>query len=194
MEVEWTLDTDLKPQLRLSGTNFRARDVEYSLRSTVRDHFKRRRLTKSDQGKVYEVTTAAAPPSRFLHNGDFTRFAEWRLSHRSRMDCVPLNGTHHFRGIDKRCRRCGHDNETLPYVLNHCKTHLSAVTRRRNAVLDRLAKALVLREGTTVQVNQTVPVRTTGFDLFLSSTGRRSPLQSSIWQPTSKIGLPHWRR
>jgi hypothetical protein len=78
INVEWTLDSDLQPRLQLNGANLRARDVEYFLRSAVRDHFRRRLLNKSDQGKMYEVTSAAAPPNHFLRNGDFTRFAEWR--------------------------------------------------------------------------------------------------------------------
>jgi hypothetical protein len=112
-------------------------------------------LNKPDQGKVYEVTSAAASPNHFLRNGDFTRFAEWRFIHRARLDCVPLSGARRFGGGDKWCRRCGHDNETLPHVINRCKTHFAAVIRRHNAVLDRLVKALMPREGTTVRVNQT---------------------------------------
>jgi hypothetical protein len=75
INVEWTLDSDLKPWLQLIGANLLARDVEYSLRTAVRDHFRRRLLNKPDQGKVYEVTSAAAPPNHFLRNGEFTRFA-----------------------------------------------------------------------------------------------------------------------
>jgi hypothetical protein len=157
INVKWTLNTDLHPQLQLNGSSLRARDAEYSLKSAVREQFRRRLVNKPDQGKVYEVTSAASPPNHFLRNGEFTCFAEWRFVHRARLDCVPLNGTHRFGGGDKRCRRCGHDNETLPHVLNHWKTHLAAVTRRHNAVLNRLVKALEPHEGTTVCVNQTVP-------------------------------------
>jgi hypothetical protein len=157
INVEWVLSTDQQLQLQLNGVHLRARDVEYSHRSAVREYFWRRLLNKPDQGKVYEVTSASEPPNHFLRNGDFTRFAEWRFIHRARLDCVPLNGVRRFGGGDKRCRRCEHENKTLPHVLNHCNTHLAAVTRRHNAVLDRLVKALVPREGTTVLVNQTVP-------------------------------------
>ena len=120
-------------------------------------YFRRRLLKKPDQGKVYEVMSATTPPNHFLRNGDFTRFADWRFIHRAQLDCVPLNGARRFGHGDKRCRKCGHENETLPHVLNHCKAHLVAVTRRHNSILDRLVKALVPREGTTVRVNQCVP-------------------------------------
>jgi hypothetical protein len=157
ISVEWALGTDLQPQLQLRGVSLRASDVEYSLRQAVREYFRRQLLNKPDQGKVYEVTSATAPPNHFLRNGDFTSFAVWRFIHPARLDCVPLNGTRCSGGGGKGCRRCEDDNETLVNVLNHCKTHLVAVTRRHNGVLDRLVKAIVPRKGTTVQVNQTIP-------------------------------------
>jgi hypothetical protein len=48
----------------------------------------------------------------------------------------------------------------LPHVLNHCKPHLAAITRRHNAILDRLAKAYKPPPQTTVRLNQAMP----GFD------------------------------
>jgi hypothetical protein len=76
INVEWALSTDQQLQLQLNGVRLRGRNAEYSLRSTVREYFQRRILNKPDQGKVYEVTSASAPPNHFLRNGDFTRFAE----------------------------------------------------------------------------------------------------------------------
>ena len=157
INVEWSMTAEQQPRLQLNGFRLRTSEVEYSLRSSVREYFRRRLLKKPDQGKVYEVTSATTPPNHFLRNGDFTRFADWGFIHRARLDCVLLNGVRRFGHGDKRCRKCGHENETLPHVLNHCKAHLVAVTCRHNSVLDRLVKALVPREGTTVRVNQCVP-------------------------------------
>jgi hypothetical protein len=50
INMEWTLNADMQPQLQLNGVDLRARDVEYSLRSAVREHFRRRLLRKPDQG------------------------------------------------------------------------------------------------------------------------------------------------
>jgi ribosomal protein S14 len=157
LNVEWSLNAEQQPQLQLNGFRLRASEVEHSLQSAAREYFRRRLLNKPDQGKVYEVTSAATPPNHFMRNGNFTRFAEWIFIHRARLDCVPLNGARRFGRGDKRCRRCGHENETLPHVLNHCKTHLAAITHRHNSVLDRLVKALVPRKGAAVRVNQCVP-------------------------------------
>jgi hypothetical protein len=60
IKVEWALSTDQQLQLQLNGARLRARDVEYSLRSAVREYFRRRLLNTPDQGKVYEVTSASA--------------------------------------------------------------------------------------------------------------------------------------
>jgi hypothetical protein len=88
INVDWALTAEQRPQLQLNGFRLRPNEVEYSLRNAVREYFRRRLLRKPDQGKVYEVTSAATPPNHFLRNGDFTRFAEWRFIHRARLDCT----------------------------------------------------------------------------------------------------------
>jgi hypothetical protein len=101
MDVRWTLDGNQQPQIQLNDTNLPPKDAEASLRSAVRDYFRRRLLDKPDQGKMYEVTSSSTPPNHFMHNGDFTRFAEWRFNHRARLDCVPLNATRRFGNGDR---------------------------------------------------------------------------------------------
>ena len=93
----------------------------------------------------------------FLRNGNFTRFADWRLIHRARLDCVPLNGSQRFGGRSKKCRRCGYANETLPRVLCHRKPNFTSITRRHNAIQDRLVKAFNAPASTEVRVNQGIP-------------------------------------
>lgn len=127
------------------------------MRNAIREFFRCRLLVKPDQGKVFEVTSATTPPNHFMRGGDFTRFAEWRFIHRARLDCVPLNGNRRFGNGNKKCRRCGHANETLPHVINHCPPHFAAITRRHNAILDRIVKAFNPPQGATVRVNQTMP-------------------------------------
>ncbi|UYV84651.1 hypothetical protein LAZ67_X002952 [Cordylochernes scorpioides] len=46
-------------------------------------------------------------------------------------------------------------NETLPYVLQHCRMHSAAWKRRHDAVLERLRKALRVKE--EVRINQRLP-------------------------------------
>ncbi|KDR14397.1 hypothetical protein L798_11872, partial [Zootermopsis nevadensis] len=66
--------------------------------------------------------------------------------------------------------------ETLPHVLNHCKPHFATITRRHNAVLGRLVKALKPSSGTTVRVNQTVPGFNDGLrpDLFILNEAEKT--------------------
>lgn len=87
-----------------------------------------------------------------MKEGGFTRFADWRFIHRARLNYVPLNGNR-----DQRCRRCGHAKETLPHVLCHCPPHFQTITRRHNAILDRVVKAFNAPANTRVRINQTVP-------------------------------------
>ena len=103
------------------------RVAEYELRNFIREYYRQKLIAKPDQGKVYEITSATIPPNNFLQNGDFTRFADWRIIHRARLDCVPLNGSQRFGNKNRKCRRCGYANETLPHVLCHCKPNLVAI-------------------------------------------------------------------
>jgi hypothetical protein len=159
VNVRWH-EANKQLQLLLNGSRLAAKHAENALRKAVQGYFRQRLLNKPDQGKVHAVTSVSTASNHFMRDGDFTRFAEWRFIHRARLDCVPLNGTKRFGSGDKRCRRCGHANETFPHVLNHCKPHFAAITRRHNAILDRLAKAYKPLPQTTVRLNQAMP----GFD------------------------------
>lgn len=156
IDVEWTSAAD-GLQLQMNGFNLLAKNAETALRHAVRDFYRRRLLAKIDQGKVFEVTSITTPSNHFMRYGDFTRFAEWRFIHRARLGCVPLNGTKRFGNGDKRCRRCGYVDETLPHVLCHCKPNFAAITRRHNAILDRIVNAYKAPATSLVRVNQTIP-------------------------------------
>jgi len=95
--------------------------------------------------------------NHFLRNGDITRFADWRFVHRARLDCVPLNGSQRFGNKNRKCRRCGYANETLPHVLCHCKPNFVAITKRHNAIQDRLVRAFNASAYTTVRIKTSVP-------------------------------------
>jgi hypothetical protein len=43
--------------------------------------------------------------------------------------------------VNKSCRRCGYENETLPHVINHCMRYAELITRRHHAVFNRVKKA-----------------------------------------------------
>jgi hypothetical protein len=144
INVSW-VNHDDRMTLCLNGFVLHRGAAEYALRNSIREYYRQKLIAKPDQGKVYEVTSAANPPNHFLWNGDFTRFADWRFIHRARLDCVPLNGSQRFGVRNKKCRRCGYANETLPHVLCHCKPNFVSVTKHHNAIQDRLVRALMLR-------------------------------------------------
>jgi hypothetical protein len=156
INVAWVNDDD-DLILCLNGFVLRTDTVEYALRNAVREFYRQKLLAKPDQGKVCEVTSATNPPNHFLRNGSFTRFADWRFIHRARLDCVPLNGSQRFGNRNRKCRRCGYMTETLPHVLCHCKPNFVAITKRHNAILDRLVRAFKPAAATTVRINQAVP-------------------------------------
>ncbi|KAL6419352.1 hypothetical protein ACFW04_011448 [Cataglyphis niger] len=62
-------------------------------------------LRKSDQGKVFEVSSRASVSNHYIRGGSFTRFADWRFIPRARLDVLPLNGARHWGERDRRCRR-----------------------------------------------------------------------------------------
>uniref|UniRef100_A0A914Z1M2 Reverse transcriptase domain-containing protein n=1 Tax=Panagrolaimus superbus TaxID=310955 RepID=A0A914Z1M2_9BILA len=113
--------------------------VEAQLRDATRNHFKQSLLSKQSQGRVYNVTAKMPVSNHFYRNGNFTRFTEWNFIHRARLNLVPLNGgTKKWVTKDQSCRKCKYPCETLQHVLNNCKQNLPTMTKRHNAVVDRL--------------------------------------------------------
>ncbi|XP_026465938.1 uncharacterized protein LOC113369394 [Ctenocephalides felis] len=116
-------------------------NAESSLRAAARRFYKERLLRKPDQEK----------------QGGFTRFAEWKFIHRARLNVLPLNGSRPFGSGDKRCRRCGQHDETLPHVINHCKPHLNAITKRHDSIVQRLITAAKKPADGALYANQPIP-------------------------------------
>ena len=156
--MEWKADDTGKVVLFINNFQAQRQIVEFQLKDAVRRHFLLNLLKKPDQGKVFETVANSNVSNHFMHGGNFTRFAEWRFIHRARLGVVPLNGCRRF-GADnnKRCRRCGHSNETLPHVLNHCPPHMSAITSRHDAILDRLINATKLKPTESLKKDLCVP-------------------------------------
>nr|XP_042715485.1 uncharacterized protein LOC103306860 isoform X2 [Chrysemys picta bellii]XP_042715486.1 uncharacterized protein LOC103306860 isoform X2 [Chrysemys picta bellii] len=130
--------------------------LERSLKAAVHALYIDTLKKKTDQGKVFEVTSKWDSSNHFLPTGSFTRFADWRFIHRAQLNCVPLNRAVRHGNRDKRCRKCGYVAETRPHILCSCKPHARAWQLRHNAVQDRLVKAIDPRLG-EVSVNRTVP-------------------------------------
>ncbi|XP_069176423.1 uncharacterized protein [Procambarus clarkii] len=114
--------------------------------------------SKPDQGKVMEQVGRERASSAFIRDGAFTTFADWRFIHRARLNLLPLNGARRFNtNGDQRCRRCRHQNETLPHVINHCLRLSNAMIQRHNALVDRILKASEGRHWKIISTNRQVP-------------------------------------
>ncbi|XP_046391709.1 uncharacterized protein LOC124159815 [Ischnura elegans] len=159
-----------EPQIVLGGGEAASRVVvppraigvlAKTLKNRVREAYLARLVAKPDQGKVFSASSVAAASSHFLVGGRYTRFCDWRFIHRARLDVLPLNACRRYDPSgDRRCRRCGYGDETLPHVLNHCTRHSLTWRRRHDSVLTRLTNAIMGRKGRSdeeVRINRTVP-------------------------------------
>lgn len=123
---------------------------------------------KPSQGKVMECVAADPANSYFMRSGRYTRFMDWRFIHRARLNLLPLNGARAWApAADKRCRRCGYAEETLPHVLCHCMRQSRAMTERHNAIVARVKKA-ALGRFTVIGENQVVGLPSLRPDLVLA--------------------------
>ncbi|EMP28407.1 hypothetical protein UY3_14496 [Chelonia mydas] len=117
-------------------------------------------VTMSARGML-ERTLKAAIHSLYMETlkrkpDGFTHFTDWRFIHPAQLNCVPLNGAVRHGNREKRCRKCGYSNETLPHILCSCKPHSRAWQLHHNAIQDRLVKAIAPRLG-EVAVNSAIP-------------------------------------
>jgi len=113
---------------------------------------------KPDQGKTMALVSADKSSSAFMKDGRFVSFADWRFIHKARLNLLPVNGAIRGRpNIDKRCRRCGRHDETLPHVLNHCMRHSNTMQKRHNAIVERLKNTASFMNWEVLSENQTVP-------------------------------------
>ncbi|GFU50716.1 retrovirus-related Pol polyprotein from type-1 retrotransposable element R2 [Trichonephila clavipes] len=92
--------------------------------------------------------------THFLTDGKYTRFTDWRFIHKARLNLVPLNAYRKGPQPSLRAsRKCGEWDETLPHVLNHCKSYSAVWQLRHNAFLARI-RAAVAFKGTILSENQ----------------------------------------
>ena len=145
------------PALQVAGSDIQPGREARALRDAARQADLAALTSLPQQGKVMACVADQPVSSHYMYSGSFTRFAEWRFVHRARLSLVPLNAYRHTQG-DRRCRRCGYAQETLPHVLNHCLGHhREAYQLRHDALLTRLQRATPVFAGDIVRINQRVP-------------------------------------
>ncbi|UYV65460.1 hypothetical protein LAZ67_3004428 [Cordylochernes scorpioides] len=115
------------------------------LRQALQEYYLETLLLKRDQGKTFEVTCQNQCSNAFIPAGKYFRFADWRFVHRARLNLLPLNRAVKFGTRNKKCRRCGALNETLPHVLQHCRVHSSSDLDNFNPFHDTACKLCQLQ-------------------------------------------------
>ncbi|TKR65583.1 hypothetical protein L596_025970 [Steinernema carpocapsae] len=117
------------------------------------------------QGKVLAAVSMSESSSKFLRDGLYVSFSAYKWIHRARLNLHRLNATS-FGISDNRCRRCG-EKETLPHVIQHCKQAMTLITKRHNAVQDRLVAAIPKKAGRTVTTNVSIPISSNRPDIVV---------------------------
>ena len=101
-----------------------------------------------DQGKVARCLQTSQFPStkNWSYDGTGLRFCDWRFIHRACTNTLPTNDvkSRFSGGHSPTCRKCQSlgDNETLPHIVCHCPPNMPSITRRHNAILERLSKTI----------------------------------------------------
>ncbi|XP_023215159.1 uncharacterized protein LOC111617978 [Centruroides sculpturatus] len=156
INIEWSHTENGALIPTLDGTPIKKTTAMKSISAAVRATFLQSLLNKPDQGKAFKITSANNNSNHFLREGNFTRFADWRFIHRARLSVVPLRGLRRFGNASQTCRRCQRHRETLAHVINHCPPNLHLITKRHNAILDRLNRAFNHKD-LNVYINQQIP-------------------------------------
>ncbi|GFT76709.1 retrovirus-related Pol polyprotein from type-1 retrotransposable element R2 [Trichonephila clavipes] len=156
--VAWSF-VDGSPSVSI-GDETLTRTKRRGIMKAFHDHFQlnetQNLLAAPSQGKVMDCVAMAPTSAHFITSGKYTRFADWRFIHKARLNLVPLNANK--KGplpALRACRKCGEWDETLPHVLNHCKSYSAAWQLRHNAILARIKTAIAFK-GTILSENQVV--------------------------------------
>ncbi|GFW16073.1 retrovirus-related Pol polyprotein from type-1 retrotransposable element R2 [Trichonephila clavipes] len=154
--VSWSF-VDGSPSVTI-GADVLSPTKRRSVMRTFHDNFQlvetQNLLAAPSQGKVMDCVAMSPASSHLITDGKYTRFADWRFVHKARLNLIPLNACR--KGPQpalRACRKCGEWDETLPHVINHCKSYSAAWQLRHNAVLARI-RAAVAFKGTILSENQ----------------------------------------
>lgn len=141
----------------LGGSPISPRNTQRKLTEAVRAQYLSTLIAKKDQGSSYRTPCDSAPSNRWVQDGSFLRFTDWRFIHRARLNLLPVNGARRWDTTsDKRCRRCGYTTETLNHVLSSCPVNLTEIRRRHNRIHDRLRKAIPSHPNIEVKHDSTI--------------------------------------
>ena len=130
-----------------------AKDACRFLHNLQRDQEAQALKSLRDQGKVARSlqNDRFANGSSWLFTGLNIRFKDWRFVHRARLNVLPTNSVKStWSDCDPTCRHC-EQPETLPHLLCHCPTNMTAITERHDRIVDRLTNAVQSDSNSTVR-------------------------------------------
>ncbi|XP_067143069.1 uncharacterized protein T26G10.4-like [Centruroides vittatus] len=156
INLVWRPGENDTPTLFVNGRPVSSAASSKAVTEAVKSTFLDSLLRKPDQGKTFKIISGNHNSNHFLSDGKYTRFADWRFIHRARLSVVPLRGLRRFGHASQLCRRCQKHRETLAHVINHCPPNFAQITRRHNAILDRLVNSFD-HNNLEVYVNKQVP-------------------------------------
>ena len=118
-------------------------------------------LTKCpDQGKVARElqNDRRNISTHWMQTGVGIRFCDWRFIHKARLNlCHTRHRATKWKGGNGNCRKCGAHKETLPHILNHCKTSMLSIRHRHDTIVKRLVNSIPSSRRSLVVLDQHVP-------------------------------------
>ena len=118
-----------------------------------RRHFLVKLQSKRSQGAVSRCAAQNALSNHFIQKGAHTAFSDWKFILRAHLNVLANNGGP-WNKKDRSCRKCGHKNETLNHILNSCRPNLTQDTKRHDAIITEIARALPAAQ---LRLNKQVP-------------------------------------
>ncbi|GFS56838.1 uncharacterized protein TNIN_500571 [Trichonephila inaurata madagascariensis] len=137
-EVTWTF-TNGFPSISF-GDNVLTATYRNKILNKFHQNFKmcetEKLLDQHSPGKLWNVFTLQPESGYFITGGLYTCFADWRFVHKVRLNVTPLNGCKPWiSGRQRKCRKCGRWDKTLPHMLNHCPSYSAAWQMRHKEIV-----------------------------------------------------------
>ena len=111
-----------------------------------------------DQGKTVSAHTLYAYSNNWVMKTGALNIAERRFAMKSRLNLLPVKKVrsrfNKYPQPNLRCCRCGHTEETLPHVLNHCKPVMEQILRRHDRIMGEVLSHIPQQRFTRISVDE----------------------------------------
>jgi len=111
-----------------------------------------------DQGKTVSAHTLYAYSNNWVTKTGALNIAERRFAMKSRLKLLPVKKVrsrfNNYPQPNLRCCRCGHTEETLPHVLNHCKPVMDQILKRHDRIMGEVLSHIPQQRFTRFSVDE----------------------------------------